>query len=402
MHADFTQSVSLYVHIPFCKAKCTYCAFNIYVGLERLIEPYVEALRREIGWVARQIPGQMAAAHTLYLGGGTPSMLDPVQIASIIGSCRSHFNLLPQAEITLEANPESVTGHQLAAWRDAGVNRLSIGVQSVHMAELALFGRKHTVEQAFKAYRLARLAGFDNISVDLIYGAPGQSRQSWQETLDTVLAWNPDHISLYSLSVESKTALAHWVKRGRIPAPDDDLAADMYDDARELLARVGFEQYEIANWARPGFTCQHNRQYWINQPFLGFGAGAHGAANGIRYWNVRPISKYIARIDQAPDSHPDGKGAFPRSPAVDDFQVVTDDWEMAETVILQLRLVQEGVRKADFARRFGCEVDDVFGEAITRLEKLGLLSSDGQVIRLTERAYLIGNQVFVQFIPENT
>lgn len=396
MHVNLTKSVSLYVHIPFCEAKCTYCAFNIYVGLERLIAPYVEALRREIEWIARQAPDQMAAAHTLYLGGGTPSMLDPVQIASIIESCRSHFNLLPQAEITLEANPESVTDHRLAAWRNAGVNRLSIGVQSAQAAELELFGRLHTVEQAFRVVQLARQAGFDNVNVDLIYGAPHQTRGSWQKTLDTVLPWNPDHVSLYSLSIEPKTALAHWVKRGKIPTPDDDLAADMYGDARERLARAGFEQYEIANWARPGFTCQHNRQYWINQPFLGFGAGAHGAANGVRYWNIKPLSKYIARIDQA-----DGKGKFPYSPAVDDFQHVTDAWEMAETVILQFRLVQEGVQKADFARRFGREINGVFGETIARLEKLGLLTSDERSIRLTERAYLISNQVFVQFVPEN-
>ncbi len=396
MNIDLTESFSLYIHIPFCEAKCTYCAFNIYVGLERLIAPYLEALRREIEWVARQAPDQMAAAHTLYLGGGTPSMLDPAQIEAIIEACRSQFNLIPQAEITLEANPESVTEPQLAAWREAGVNRLSIGVQSAQAAELELFGRKHTTEQAFRAFQLARQVGFDNISVDLIYGAPHQSRQSWQKTLDTILSWNPDHISLYSLSIESKTALAHWVKHGKIPAPDDDLAADMYDDARKRLAGAGFEQYEIANWARPGFTCQHNRQYWINRPFLGFGAGAHGAANGIRYWNVKPVSKYIARIDQA-----EGEGPFPCSPAMDDFQPTTPDWEMAETVILQLRLVREGVQKADFARRFGREIDEVFGETITRLEKLGLLTSDQRSIRLTERAYLISNQVFVQFLPED-
>jgi oxygen-independent coproporphyrinogen-3 oxidase len=396
MNIDLTESFSLYIHIPFCEAKCTYCAFNIYVGLERLIVPYLEALHREIEWVARQAPDQMAAAHTLYLGGGTPSMLASAQIESLIEVCRSQFNLIPQAEITLEANPESVIKPQLAAWREAGVNRLSIGVQSAQAAELELFGRKHTTEQAFRAFQLARQVGFDNISVDLIYGAPHQPRQSWQKTLDTILSWNPDHISLYSLSIESKTALAHWVKHGKIPAPDDDLAADMYDDARERLAGAGFEQYEIANWARPGFTCQHNRQYWINQPFLGFGAGAHGAANGIRYWNVKPVSKYIARIDQV-----EGEGPFPCSPVMDDFQPITPDWEMAETVILQLRLVREGVQKADFAQRFGREIDEVFGETITRLEKLGLLTSDQRSIRLTERAYLISNQVFVQFLPED-
>lgn len=396
MNIDLTESFSLYIHIPFCEAKCTYCAFNIYVGLERLIVSYLEALHREIEWVARQAPDQMAAAHTLYLGGGTPSMLASAQIESLIEVCRSQFNLIPQAEITLEANPESVTKPQLAAWHKAGVNRLSIGVQSAQAAELELFGRKHTTEQAFRAFQLARQVGFDNISVDLIYGAPHQSRQSWQKTLDTILSWNPDHISLYSLSIESKTALAHWVKHGKIPAPDDDLAADMYDDARAKLAKAGFEQYEIANWARPDFTCQHNRQYWINRPFLGFGAGAHGAANGIRYWNVKPVSKYIAHIDQA-----EGNGPFPGSPAMDDFQPITPDWEIAETVILQLRLVREGVQKADFARRFGRELDEVFGETITRLEKLGLLASDDHSIRLTERAYLISNQVFVQFVPED-
>lgn len=349
------EPYSLYVHIPFCRTRCTYCAFNTYAGLEAQIEPYVAALEREIEYVA----GSTAAAvsHTLYFGGGTPSLLAPDQVSAVIRACQKHLGLAHDAEITLEANPGSVDQAGLDALRASGVNRLSVGV-------------------------------------DLIYGAPGQSRQSWRASLDAVLAWEPDSVSLYSLTLEAGTSLQRRVERGRLPHPDPDLAADMYEDAQHRLERAGFRQVEISNWARPGHECLHNRQYWLNRPYLGFGAGAHGAACGLRYWNVDPIPRYLERLSD-PSARP---ARFPLSPAVAGFEVIDRQLAMSETMILGLRLVADGVSRSDFARRFGRSLESVFGPTIEQLAQAGLLASEGDRLRLTARAYLVSNRVFAHFL----
>ncbi len=381
---------SLYVHVPFCQTLCTYCAFNTYAGMGRLVEPYVAALLREMEIVGND---RRLTAHTLFLGGGTPSVLSPAQAAAIVTAARDRLGLRDDAEITLEANPVSADTARLAAYRAAGVNRLSLGVQSAHADELKLFGRRHTFEEAATAFDQARQAGYDNISLDLIYGAPHQTRESWQRTLDAVLAWQPDHISLYSLQLEPGTSLHKRVERGALPHPDDDLAADMYQDAQTRLARAGLQQYEVSNWARPGLECIHNRQYWLNLPYLGFGAGAHGCDAGLRYWNVDPLPEYIARIAEGAAGH------FPLSPAAAGFEEIDEPLEMSETLILGLRLVREGVRGTDFARRFGRSVREVFGPALDGLVARGLIDVDGDTIRLARWAYLVSNQVFVELLP---
>lgn len=385
------EYLSIYIHIPFCRTRCSYCSFNTYTGLEALVEPYLAALQHEIALVAQNRSD--LAGHTLYLGGGTPSLLTPVQVEAIIMAVCVHLGLLPTAEITLEANPGTVDAAKLAAFRAAGVNRLSLGVQSIHADELRLFGRSHSFADATDAFHLARRAGFDNISVDLIYGAPYQTRRSWRETLEAVLAWNPEHISLYSLTIETGTPLHHRIERGDIPSPDPDLAADMYEDARARLAQAGFRQYEISNWAQPGCESVHNRQYWLNRPYLGFGAGAHGAACKLRYWNVASVQDYIARIARCEPQN------FPLSPAVEGWEAISERLAMSETVILGLRLVREGISRTDFARRFGCTLDQVFGLELERLERIGLIEDSGDAIRLTERAYLLSNQVFWRLLP---
>ncbi|HEC21414.1 MAG TPA: radical SAM family heme chaperone HemW [Chloroflexi bacterium] len=386
------ETISLYIHIPFCRTLCTYCAFNRYTGLEDLIDPYVTALLQEMKLIARTSSYPLKA-HTLYLGGGTPSLLAPEHVASIIAAAQEYFHLAAGAEVSLEANPGE--RGKLSVFRSAGVTRLSLGVQSTQPSELRLFGRRHTVQEAAEAFRLARAADFASVSIDLIYGAPWQTLRSWHETLRAILAWAPDHISLYSLSIEPGTALYRGVQRGVLPAPDPDLAAAMYEEASLRLEQAGLKQYEISNWARPGHECQHNCQYWRNAPYLGFGAGAHGSVTGLRYWNVRPVPRYLTRI---------GEGVmkrFPLSPAMEGFEVISKTLAMAETMILGLRLVKEGVRKADFAKRFGQQPEEVFGPALRKLERAGLLMTHGDAIRLTKRAYLISNRVFVEFLPEN-
>lgn len=387
-----SQEFSLYIHIPFCRTLCTYCAFNTYAGMHGLIEPYVSALQREMQLVGHDL--EAPSARTLYFGGGTPSLLSAEQVVALISTAHDVFNLGPGAEVTLEANPGTVDLSKLHAFRAAGINRLSIGVQSAHEDELRLFGRRHSFAEAGDVFQLARRAGFNDISVDLIYGAPGQTLDKWGQTLDAVLSWEPEHVSLYALKLEPGTSLNLRVERGRLAALDDDLAADMYDLARERLGLAGLHHYEISNWAQPGYESEHNRQYWLNRPFLGFGAGAHGAAGGLRYWNVDPVREYIERIDGGE------RQSFPLSPAVADREKIDEPLEMSETLILGLRLVGEGVRRADFAARFGRDLHEVFGPALDALEGLGLVVQSADAVRLTERGYLLSNQVFVRLLPE--
>jgi oxygen-independent coproporphyrinogen-3 oxidase len=382
-------SASLYLHIPFCRTRCSYCSFNTYAGLERLVEPYLAALRQEIGLSGQDTRYRVP---TIYLGGGTPSLLKPQQIAALLDACSSHFDLPAGMEISIEANPGTVDVEKLRGFKAAGITRLSLGVQSAQAEELTFFNRGHTFEEAEQAFRMARQAGYDNVSIDLIYGAPHQTLDCWRDSLDRVLTWEPDHISLYSLTIDEGTQLKKWTEQGQVDALDPDLAADMYDVAGEKLQQAGLRQYEISNWARPGYECRHNRQYWLNQPYLGLGAGAYGTAGGVRYWNVKAVGKYIERVEQ-------GEGhSFPPSPAADGFETIDEKLAMSETMILGLRLVAEGVSREPFARRFGHTIDQVFGSAISDLVSLGLLVDDGQTLRLTERAYLISNQVFVRFL----
>lgn len=386
---DPVPYVGLYLHIPFCRTRCSYCSFNTYAGLEHLTEPYLAALQQEIDMSGR---GTIYRVPTVYLGGGTPSLLSPQQIDALLTTCREHFELPSGSEVSIEANPGTVDLEKLRGFRAAGITRLSLGVQSSHAGELELFNRRHTFEEAFQAFQMARQAGYENISIDLIYGAPTQTLESWRASLEHVLRWAPEHISLYSLTVDAGTSLEKQIEQGKLNAPDPDLAADMYDMAREKLDRAGLRQYELSNWAQPGHECQHNRHYWLNEPYLGLGAGAYGTVSGVRYWNTKGIREYIERIKQG-----DG-GRFPPSPAAEGFETI-DEWlAMTEMMILGLRLVADGVQRSHFARRFGRTVDEVFGGTVSDLVGLGLLVDDGQTIRLTERAYLISNQVFVRFL----
>jgi oxygen-independent coproporphyrinogen-3 oxidase len=387
------EPLSIYLHIPFCRSRCTYCDFVTYAGLDDFIEPYMQAVIQEISFIGSSLSPLTAC--TLYLGGGTPSILTPVQIETVISACQLYFKLKADAEITLEANPGTVDLNNLTAFKSAGVNRLSLGVQSASERELRLFGRQHTFAEAGEAFLQARKAGFNNINVDLIYGIPGQSRQSWRRSLEAVLAWQPEHVSLYCLSVEEGTPLASQIRQKLVPRPDPDLAATLYDDARKRLAEAGYQQYELSNWARPCYECQHNRQYWLNKAYLGFGAGAYSSMYNVRYWNVTQVSEYIKRIR---DVERDKNILLP--PAMEGYEIISERLAMSETLILGLRLVRDGVNKREFCLRFGKSVDEVFGSALKQLEQSRLLACQDEVLRLTEQAYLISNQVFIRLLPD--
>ncbi len=381
-----TAPLALYLHVPFCSTRCTYCAFNTYTNAEAYIPAYVAALCNELHWLGSVVQQPL---HTLFFGGGTPSLLSPSQIANILATCHTAFAVLPEAEITLEVNPSSVTGDYFEQVRALGVNRLSIGMQSAHNSELRLMARDHDPEALPRTVRAARAAGFENLSLDLIFALPYQTLEMWLESVQAALALQPQHLSMYALELESGTPMTRDVGRGRLPLPDDDLAAEMYEAADALAAQHGLFQYEISNWAQHGKACRHNLQYWHNLPYLGVGAGAHGYANSIRYSTVRAIPQYIARAS--------GQGAplpFPFTAAVEAHEHIDAHTAMLEHLFTGLRLVRQGVRDSEFTARFGVSLLEQFGSAFTRLRDQGLLHQEGDVWRLTDAARLISNRVF--------
>lgn len=392
------KAYSLYLHIPFCQHRCGYCDFNTYAGLETAIPDYVRALCAEIELAGAAAGGRLAV-HTIFFGGGTPSLLSAAQVESVLQAVAAAFDLLPEAEITMEANPGTLARDYLQALRGLGVNRLSLGVQSANPGELLLLERIHDYPDVIRSVTWARQAGFDNLNLDLIFGLPEQELSTWQRTLGLVLGLYPEHFSLYALSLEHGTPFGRWAKRGLLSTPDPDRAADMYEWASEQLDAHGYGQYEISNWAQrlPDGNvraCRHNLQYWRNQPYLGLGAGAHGYAAGVRTANVLAPGAYIQRLLHAGGDLP----AFPRTPATQTATTIDREAEIAETMMMGLRLTQEGVSNEAFLARFGETLEQRFGAQIEKLRRQGLLEWRDQRLRLTQTARLVGNRVFVEFI----
>ncbi|MGQ9887078.1 MAG: radical SAM family heme chaperone HemW [Aggregatilineales bacterium] len=388
--------LALYLHVPFCRTKCTYCAFNTYTNQDKFIAPFVEALRREIKFVGERTIERRV--FSVFLGGGTPSLLSPQQIGSIIETIAQNFDLEADAEISLEGNPNDITVEYARALRDTGVNRISLGMQSANQNELQLFARRHDNDQTARAVSAARAAGFNNLNLDLIYGIPHQTLSHWRWTLEQTLTLQPEHVSLYALGLEEGTPMYEWVNRGHLPVPDDDLAADMYELATDLLAEARFTQYEISNWSKPGYQCRHNLQYWRNLPYLGMGPSAHGYAGNKRYAVVLAPLHYIKALANS-ESHTKAF-PFPLSPAVDEDMVVTVDRinEITETLLMGLRLTQEGVERARFHARFGVDLMDVHGATIERFAEHGLLEITEQRVRLTRSGRLLSNSLFRELV----
>lgn len=389
------EAAGVYVHIPFCRAKCVYCDFCSFAGAEALQAPYVAALLAELRAAAprwRAVPFD-----TAFLGGGTPTILPADSLVAIVAACRRRLALPADAEITVEANPGTVDLAGLRALRAGGANRLSLGVQSLDGAELALLGRIHSAEEAAAAVELARRAGFRNISLDLMYGLPRQTLGVWRRTLEGALALGPEHLSLYALTVEEGTPLAAAIARGALPPPDDDAAADMYEVAERTLAAAGYAHYEISNWARrspddpaesdgpPRLACRHNLKYWHNARYLGLGLAAASYDGLARYRNIEDPREYIRRL---------AAGESPEA----DREEVDPPTRIGETMMLGLRLTA-GVGREEFRARYGRGLEEVYGPVIARLVDDGLLESDARGIRLTSRGRLLGNRVFAEFLP---
>ncbi len=411
------QDIALFIFIPFCKIKCTYCDFNVYANLSRVMEPYADAAAQEIALVGARGRGPLRAK-TIYFGGGTPSRVPAAHIEKILRACARSFVIPPDAEITLEANPGTMDPAKLRDLRALGVNRLSLGVQSFDDATLRRLNRGHTVADALGTYDQARQAGFDNINLDFIYGLPLQTLDDWRTTLERAIAFEPQHLSLYALQLEEGTGLEYQIARGKYPMPDDDLAAEMYSLAEEMLDAAGYAHYEISNWCvrdsrleggdpfhasqsslansqLPRFASRHNSTYWLNQAYLGFGAGAHSYFGGARYWNVLSPVEYIQRIERGES-------------VIAGREEINRELEMAETMILGLRL-NEGVTFDAFEKRFGEDAREKYADELVELQGLGLIEfwerpegsprPFGSGVRLTPRGRLLSNQVFWRFLP---
>jgi putative oxygen-independent coproporphyrinogen III oxidase len=290
------ESAGIYVHIPFCLTRCGYCDFNAYAGLDALQPRYLRALLSEAELAAPAWDGTEFAS--VFLGGGTPTTMTPASLRALLDGLRARFDVSEVAEFTSEANPDTVDDASLAALLAAGVDRLSMGVQSFDRRVLAALERVHQPEAARTAFAAARGAGFANINLDLIYGAHGESTASWESTLQETVALAPEHVSAYALTIEPATPLGRAVAAGITPAPDPDLQADMFTAACEVLGGAGYRHYEVSNWAKPGFECRHNLGYWERRPYLGLGAGAHSYRDARRWWNARPPEEYLRRVER--------------------------------------------------------------------------------------------------------
>lgn len=386
---DLLDTASLYLHIPFCHTRCHYCDFNTFAGMLPLREPYVRALLTEIGLagaMAQHTDGRKRRSRTIFLGGGTPSLLQVEQIERILAACFKSFAIDEDAEITMEANPGTLNQEQLIGVRQTGINRLSMGAQSFDAELLKTLGRIHTPEEIEQAVQYARRAGFSSINLDFMFGLPNQTMQHWQETLKRALELRPEHLSLYSLIIEEGTPFHDWVNTGSIIPGDEDLCADMYEYADDLLRQAGYINYEISNWALPDHQSRHNLTYWQNLPYIGMGTGAASSFADRRFSNEREPSTYIQILKKQ------------RLPEVES-EIVGHEQAMSETAFLGLRTAM-GLHLATFETRFGQPFSQFVGERLKRVDEAGLLEYKDGWLRLSTRGRLLGNEVFLRLLPD--
>ncbi|HOR41840.1 MAG TPA: radical SAM family heme chaperone HemW [Atribacterota bacterium] len=382
---DNQQDIGLYLHIPFCLSKCSYCDFfSIVTGNEGLKRRYITALIKEME-IYRQKKKDISLS-TIYLGGGTPTILDGIQINEIISSCFSNFQIAgnKKMEITIEANPGTIEIEKSKILLQSGINRLSIGAQSLDNRVLKKIGRVHTKEDFLASYNAAREAGFSNINIDLMFGLPGQSMAGFEKTLTGIIKLKPEHISLYGLSIESGTPLELLIAAGKIKLPSDDLSNDLFVMAIELLKEHNYEHYEISNFALPGKRSIHNQIYWNDKSYLGLGAGATSYLDNKRYRNYQDLEQYIELLNY---------GILP----VEYQEILSMRERMSEKIILKLRMM-EGLDKNDFFNQFKTSVEHVFGKELYTLKEQGLLAENKTRYLLTKKGISLANNVFTEFI----
>ncbi|MGE0104040.1 MAG: radical SAM family heme chaperone HemW [Blastocatellales bacterium] len=378
-----SERAGIYLHIPFCATRCHYCNFATGGYESGIAGRYVSALIREID-SAEIATGSMREVDTIYFGGGTPTTLSIEQIGRVLDACRARFIVTDGAEITAEANPGSIDQEYLSRLREIGVNRLSFGVQSFDDGELAMIGRTHSSDEAREAVRLARRAGFGNVSIDLIAGLPEQTMETWRRNLDEAFALEPDHISVYMLELYKDAPLLHRVERGELRAIDEELTVEMYYALKDEAERRGFDHYEISNWARPGAESRHNLKYWTGAPYHAFGVSAAGYDGRLRWSNTRNIHEYLELIES-------GKSVVVETVPLD------DDDRLSEAIFLKLRL-KSGVDLEAERRRFGVDILARFRDEIDRLSEAGLIELDGEIMKISRRGLVLANEVFAEFV----
>ncbi|PYU18566.1 MAG: coproporphyrinogen III oxidase [Acidobacteria bacterium] len=393
------RPVGIYIQVPFCQTKCTYCNFHTGVAPRAAYAPYARAVEREIrDWRAMFATAHLESAaslesafvDTIYLGGGTPSLFDPADLARILEAVRTQFACADAGrEVTLEADPETITPEKAAAWLAAGVNRISLGAQSFHDAELKAAGRLHRRADIFSAIAQLRSKGFDNITLDLIAGLPHQTAASWQDSVEEALRLRPEHISIYLFEIDEgsrlgRELLAGGTRYSAAAVPTDDAMADSYEFACERLSRTGYDHYEISNWALPGFRSRHNLKYWRREPYLGFGAGAHSFDGHWRWANAHDPAAYAAAIEQA------------RLP-VEQLEEVTPKQALNEELFLGLRQL-EGIDLAPIEAQYRAQINADIGARIEELRAQGLVERSGSRVRLASARLAVSNEVFVALL----
>lgn len=394
--------MGLYVHVPFCKTKCPYCDFNTYQGIEGQMPDYLQAVTAEVRLWGEALGHPQV--RTVFFGGGTPSYLPEGDLAAILEAAAAAFAIDGDAEITIEANPGDLDDGACRSLLAQRVNRLSIGVQSLDNGLLQLLGRRHSADEAMAAFRTARDAGLDNVNLDLMYGLPHQGLAQWEDTITRLAALSPEHISLYALTLEEGTPMRVWANQGRIPEPDPDVAADMYDLARQVLSGGGYHHYEISNWARTGRESQHNLVYWRNEPYLGVGPGAHSRLGEYRFWTVLSPRDYAARAAEWSEGRARPWDALAEAElrearTVAGWERIDHATSCSETMFLGLRLL-DGL---DLSRASAAASEDLAGRYEREIEELlamGLLLREGETLRLHPSAYLVANQVFTRFLGQ--
>jgi oxygen-independent coproporphyrinogen III oxidase len=413
----------IYIHVPFCERKCTYCNFNTTDFFNELADRYIQAVVQEVNYWGQKLKGdasilepfpgqsntilltpdstierlpstlptrQNLAVDTIFFGGGTPSIVEAGQLAEIIEACRRNFALAAEAEITIEINPATLTREKLEGWRQAGINRASVGVQSFIDTELVALSRTHNTQQARRTVEALREAEFDNISLDLIAGLPGQTKEDWRFNLHEALTIRPEHLSLYLLEVKEGTQLYGQIKRGLRPQPDDDLAAEMYEMICQATEKAGYEHYEISNFAlaaagqKKSLWAQHNLKYWTDAPFYGLGCGAHSYDGRMRWVNTLKTENYIEQVSR-------------QGHAIDERRQLDDTERATEAIFMALRL-REGIEFRAFQAAYGLDILQQYGTELERLGEAGLVEITDDRLRLTARGRLLSNEVFLTFV----
>ncbi len=377
------NGLGIYIHIPFCVKKCNYCDFLSFSASDEAREAYVQTLCGEIRLEAREYKSYQV--QTVFFGGGTPSLLTVPQLTGILETLKENFHVAKTAEISMEINPGTVTAESLRGYRAAGINRLSIGLQSANDEEMKILGRIHTYDMFIQAYKEAVAAGFTNINVDVMSALPGQDRDSYKDTLKKILRLDPrpTHISAYSLIVGEGTLFYEWHEQGKLNLPKEEEEREMYELTGEMLEEAGYRRYEISNYALPGYECEHNKSYWVRKNYLGFGLGAASMVENKRFSNEGDMNQYMTRVNTGVSTE---KNAT----------LLTKEEQMEETMFLGLRLM-DGVSKQRFLNSYGVSMESVYGDVIKKHVESGLLM-DGESVKLTKRGIDVSNVVMADFL----